>query len=711
MPRAPQVKPAATASAAPTISAQLHSPEDADELLTSLGGPASITEFAKQSQEILSKVKRNVREGVAQSGQDTIYQGMALKNLLAHSAVFKTRFDALCKNLAEHVKKRGYIIEFQAVPVKSFESAQSKVNVDYHGDASRLSDSVRGTIYIKGTPDKDTMRDAYGVLDAVVGASDVLTDADAEFVSLKDRYQNPAGTYRDWLLLVRISGFCCELQINLEAALEIKKKKLHQQYELTRMANRSLLDAAMRGEPKMVRIIVASKCCETDATDAKGFSALHYAARHGSVEMLDALLNTGADPLHYDQMGRLPIYHAALMGHAPAVEQLLGAMEACPQIQLALLADTAKSSLQTSWKLASRQTPDLQERLLDLLAKALSHIDDQSHAAARAGDSNTCKLLFAKGAMKGCMRFQPDVGRTCTALDQAIVSGSIATVKVMLENGITCFNGHAAAPFEKGPHTDFLEAAQDYVRSDRAAQLSALLASVDQAQLPDMGPVVLAAIESRAFNCLGRLRGLGFKAKLTDVAEGSRAAVALHQAAGKNDLDAVSTLLLAGLQPNATDINGRTPLMVAAAGGFLGVMKVLIDAKADVDVMAKDSRTAAFRAGQRGQSRAIELLHEANADLSLGENFPDGMTITPAWIAACNGHIHVIKFLNKTKKGRETITAPAVKNIAADRNPQILEYIESPNVHGQLTADRLHSPVVVVSRAVQQRVTALVITA
>ena len=654
-------------------SAQLHAPQDAEQLLAALGGQEVIVSFAKQSQQLANTINRNVREGVSRSGQDSIYQGMGLKHLLAHSEIFKERFDALGASLVEVAKKRGYDVSFKAVPVKSFDSAQAKVNVDYHGDASRLSDAVRGTIYVNGVPGKETVRDAYGVLDVIIsGSSAVMLAADAEFTSIKDRYQQPAGSYRDFLLLVRISGFCCELQVNLGAALEIKKKKQHQQYELVRMANRALLDAAMRGEPKMVRIILISKCCDVNHTDAKGFSAMHYAARQGSVEMLEALLAADADPLLIDDAGRLPIFHAALMSHREALQQLLSAMESRTQLQLALLVDKAKSSLQSTQTLANRLDAGLEKRVGELVTKALSHIDDQMHAAAHSGDARLCQLLLDKGAMKECWRFQPDVGRMCTGLDQAIVAGSVATVNVMKAAGIDAFIGDEG---ELGPHTNFLEAAKEYARRSQPAQLCALIASVDEAKLPDMSEVVVVAMQAYSFRCLDRLNQLGFTLKAAD-ADSGVALTAMHKAAGKNDMHAVTTLLQMGLSPNATDgVNMRTPLHVAAAGGFVPTLQVLIEAKGDVNSqLPLDKWTPALRAAQRGQSLAVKLLYEAKADLTKGESYGD-WSMTPAWIAACNGHIHVLKYIAGTD-AKDTLKHPTVLQIA-ERTEAIVTYLKS----------------------------------
>lgn len=89
-------------------SAQLHAPQDAEQLLAALGGQEVIASFAEQSRHLANTINSHVSEGVPRSGQDSIYQGMGLKHLLAHSEPFKERFDALAASLVEVAKKRHY---------------------------------------------------------------------------------------------------------------------------------------------------------------------------------------------------------------------------------------------------------------------------------------------------------------------------------------------------------------------------------------------------------------------------------------------------------------------------------------------------------------------------------------------------------------------------------------------------------------------------
>lgn len=265
---------------------------------------------------------------------------------------------------------------------------------------------------------------------------------------------------------------------------------------------------------------------------------MHYAARLGSTEMLEALLAADADPLLIDDAGRLPIFYAALMSHRKALQLLLNAIESRTHLQLALMPNKAKSSLQSTQTLANRLDAGLEKRVGELVTKALSHIDNQMHVAAHSGDAWLCQLLLEQGALKGSWRFQPDVGRVCTALDQAIVSGSVATVNVMTAAGIKAFKGDdVGREGELGPHTDFLQAAKEYAQRDQPAQLCALIASVDEAKLPDMSEVVMVAMQAHSFRCLDRLNELGFKPNAADAGSGATL-TAIHKAAGKNDTQA-----------------------------------------------------------------------------------------------------------------------------------------------------------------------------
>ena len=87
--------------------------------------------------------------------------------------------------------------------------------------------------------------DIYAAIEEIVFMSE-LNGVRTTVTLLDDRYQQPRGQYRDILVLFKINGYACELQINIEEILVIKEGLGHKQYESIRKNNDNLLDAAMR---------------------------------------------------------------------------------------------------------------------------------------------------------------------------------------------------------------------------------------------------------------------------------------------------------------------------------------------------------------------------------------------------------------------------------------------------------------------------------
>jgi ankyrin repeat protein len=75
-----------------------------------------------------------------------------------------------------------------------------------------------------------------------------------------------------------------------------------------------------------------------------------------------------------------------------------------------------------------------------------------------------------------------------------------------------------------------------------------------------------------------------------------------HAAAGAGDTMAINAFLDGGINPNAQNSDGRTPLISAAARGDLEVVKLLLQRGADVNMKDKEGYTALFH--------AIEAMYE-----------------------------------------------------------------------------------------------------
>jgi len=89
--------------------------------------------------------------------------------------------------------------------------------------------------------------------------------------------------------------------------------------------------------------------------------------------------------------------------------------------------------------------------------------------------------------------------------------------------------------------------------------------------------------------------------------------------------------------------NGQTPLFIAAAENFPGIVKELSDAGANIDRQADNGATPLCVAAQEGHNEIVEFLvkKRANKSLAWGER----IYLKPIHMAAQNGHLDVIKTL------------------------------------------------------------------
>ena len=135
--------------------------------------------------------------------------------LYAQAAVAREQLAGIAQGVA--AKCHG---EASVPALKGRERATQKINADYGGDASHLTDIARGSVICK------TMDDVHLAAKAVPALATVQR--------MKDRFANPVGGYRDILYNLDVGGHISELQIQLEAIQAVKSGPGHKLYQKIR---------------------------------------------------------------------------------------------------------------------------------------------------------------------------------------------------------------------------------------------------------------------------------------------------------------------------------------------------------------------------------------------------------------------------------------------------------------------------------------------
>ena len=137
----------------------------------------------------------------------------------------------------------------------------------------------------------------------------------------------------------------------------------------------------------------------------------------------------------------------------------------------------------------------------------------------------------------------------------------------------------------------------------------------------------------------------------------------LHLAASKGRIEILQLLLKnKGLHVNTEDISRRTPLHYSAENGHKEAVKVLVEYKAEVDMVDKGGKTPLYLSAAEGHSEIVAFLCENGA--SLNSKADDGST--PLHQAALFGHTEIAKSIvqrNEVGYGRSdgTKIAPMTK--------------------------------------------------
>ena len=389
-----------------------------------------------------------------------------------------------------------------------------------------------------------------------------------------------------------------------------------------------LIWAAHNGDSETGKLLIAAGA-NVKATNRYGVSALIETAILGDVAMMDALLKAGADANSTYGAGETSLMLAARTGNLNAVKLLIdrganvnGADEFKGYTPLMFAATenqpaVAKLLIERGANVnaASRrfQFGELKSASGGALMERAEGGMTPLHYAAREGSVETGEVLIAGGADVNA----PEPQHKFTPMLIAVYNGKYDFVSLLIKHGANVNDGSLYMAIElrnmdtysnrpNPPETDRTLTATDIVK-----MLLAHGADPNQVfeknppQIQTQGTVTVPA-----------------------------GATAFYRAVKAADLTVMRMLLDKGANAGLAIKNGGTPLMLAAGGGPartqeeevvdkagradpVEVVKMILDAGADINAVNDQENTAVHLAAQRGSDKVLQYLVSRGAKLDL----------------------------------------------------------------------------------------------
>jgi len=397
----------------------------------------------------------------------------------------------------------------------------------------------------------------------------------------------------------------------------------------------ALMEASIMGHVKVVEYLIEAGATY-DQTAESDITALWLAAGEGRVDVMKVLLEKGADASNARSDGITALMTASVGGHADAIQLLLehGAdAKATDKDGLTAIMNAAEKGSVACLKLLVDKVNDKDH--LDLKATAgfnalivaaahgnLEAVEYLMQAGASvkelADNSGVTPLMYAAANKhmdvvkllldKGGVDIDAKHDNGGTALLEAATAGAIEALKFLMEHG---------ADFD-GVDDDGVSALMGVASAGSLEGLKIVVEALkkkgtfdshlDRLSYSGGSPVMFAAAGGHT-ECVKELIGLGSninaiakatpdhaerlakmieEGTVTDTENNVDGVTALHVAAQGGHLDTVNLLLENGAKPAVADDDQRTPLTLAIKGNYGEVALALVKAGADPNTVFTD---------------------------------------------------------------------------------------------------------------------------
>ena len=397
--------------------------------------------------------------------------------------------------------------------------------------------------------------------------------------------------------------------------------------------DRPLIKMVSIGNKNLVEILV-NKGADVNFKKTLGMTPVMRAAANGYIDIVKLLIEKGADITIKDYRNSSTLSIAAQNNNIDIVKLLIEKWKDIP-IKNREDKSIGRFINYALLKAVEKGHNDIAQLLIENGADiSASFIRGQNNnkiidtiliSAINNGQVETAQLLIEQGA-----DFSVKKSNGWTALMCAVSAGNIEIVKLLIEKGAdfsikSNFGWTALMAAASNGHIDVVR-----FLLEKGADLSI--------KTNDGWTALMIAASNGHIDIVRFLleKGADLSIKINN------GWTALMIAAQNGHIDVVKYLLekdadLLSIKSN----NGWTALMIAAKNGHIDILRFLIEKDAKVSDKSNDGWTVLMAAASNGHINIVGLLLEKGVDLSDKSN--DGWTALMS--AALNGHIDVVKFL------------------------------------------------------------------